>query len=213
MQLCEEYRPREWCDLIGQDKTVRKVSALRRRGLGGRAYWISGASGIGKTSLAYLIARELADDMNIQELDASSLTPARLRDIEADTFTLGLGARSGRVYMVNEAHGLRRDTVRQLLITLERIPAHVAWIFTTTRDGQLSLLADKEDAGPLLSRCVDLPLTNQGLRQVFAKRVREIAQAEDLDGQDFNRYLRLAKDTHNNMRAMLQAVEAGDLLP
>lgn len=47
MQLCEEYRPRQWCDVLGQDKIIRRIDVLRRRGLGGRAYWISGSTGTG----------------------------------------------------------------------------------------------------------------------------------------------------------------------
>jgi DNA polymerase III gamma/tau subunit len=40
--LFEKYRPRQWSEVIGQDKTVRKVDRLAQRGLGGRAYWLSG---------------------------------------------------------------------------------------------------------------------------------------------------------------------------
>ena len=77
--LYEEYRPRCWDDLVGQDKAVRQAKALGKRGYGGRAYWISGASGVGKTTVARLIAAEVADDHYVQELEASALTAARLR--------------------------------------------------------------------------------------------------------------------------------------
>src|SRR5262245_41895365 len=40
MQLTEQYRPRTWTDVAGQDKIVRQVQALAKRGLAGRAYWI-----------------------------------------------------------------------------------------------------------------------------------------------------------------------------
>jgi hypothetical protein len=43
--LFERYRPRTWNEVVGQDKLVAKVNALRPRGLGGRAYWIAGPSG------------------------------------------------------------------------------------------------------------------------------------------------------------------------
>ena len=46
--LFEKYRPRTWADVIGQEKIGRRIDVLRRRGLGGRAYWITGASGTGR---------------------------------------------------------------------------------------------------------------------------------------------------------------------
>ena len=81
-----------------------------------------------------------------------------------------------------------RDIVRRLLRLLKPIPAHVLFVFTTTNDGQDALFEDAlfEDAigaGPLLSRCVRLELARRGLSEPFAERVREIAQAEALDGR------------------------------
>src|SRR3954447_17285380 len=59
--LTEQYQPRTWADVVGQDKIVQRVQALAKRGLAGRAYWISGQSGTGKTTIARLIAQEVAD--------------------------------------------------------------------------------------------------------------------------------------------------------
>ena len=62
MQLCEQYRPSTWSDVIGQEKALAKLDALRRRGLAGRSYWITGPSGTGKTTIARLISQEVATD-------------------------------------------------------------------------------------------------------------------------------------------------------
>ena len=119
------------------------------------------------------------------------------------------GGRGGRAYLINESHGLRKDAIRQLLVLLERLPSHVTIIFTTTKDGQDSLFEDEIDSHPLLSRCIVLTLTNQGLAKPFAARVREIAQLEKLDGQPEAVYVKLAQKCKNNMRSMLQSVESG----
>lgn len=210
--LTETYRPTKWAEVIGQDKAISVLRRMEDKGaLGGRAYWISGQSGTGKTTLGRIIARSLADSHNVHEFDAGQVTGARVAQWVEDQHYSPMGSKCGRVYLVEEAHGLRKDAVRALLLFLEGLRPHTTVVLTTTIDGHSAFEDGNIDAAPLLSRCVLLPLAQRGLCEPFAERVREIAMAEGMDGLPLERYIRLAKSKRNNMRAMLQAVETGEM--
>lgn len=83
MQLHEQYRPKDWSEVVGQDKSLAVLDTLRQRsGLNGRAYFISGASGTGKTTIARLIAAECADSWGVTEIDGSQVNADLLAEIE-----------------------------------------------------------------------------------------------------------------------------------
>jgi replication-associated recombination protein RarA len=206
--LHEQYRPRTWGEVVGQDKALGKLETLRKRGgLAGRAFWISGQSGTGKTTIAKLIAAEVADEYAIVEIDGGQVTADVLGDLERDCKMRPFGR--GCCYIVNESHGLRAPMIRRLLVLLESLPSWVTVVFTTTADGQESLFEDQLDAHPLLSRCTVLALSRRDLAKPFAERLRTIAQAEGLDGQPIEKYVRLLQDCKNNLRAAFGAVETG----
>jgi len=216
MNLSEQYRPRTLPDFIGQPKAVKVVERIAQRGIGGRAFWISGATGIGKTTLAHIIAGMIAQRHSIVEYDSADKFKEADADRLADTMhTYGYLSPTGlygRAWIINEAHGLRRGVVRQLLGILERLPEHCVVIFTTTRDGQDALFEDQIDAHPLLSRCVEIALTNQGLANLIAKHVKAGAQEAGLDGRPLSAYVRLMHDCHNNIRRAWQRVENGEMV-
>ena len=210
--LYERYRPKTLDDVIGQDKAVKTIARLIQNGAGGRCFWISGISGSGKTTLAKIIAGSIADNLYIQEFDsADSLSVSAIDKIEQDMHYFAPG-KGGRCFVVNESHGLRKASIRRLLGLLERIPGHCVFIFTTTKQGEEKLFDDQIDANPLLSRCIKIELTNQGLSKVFAEHCRKIATAENLNGKPIESYIKLAQRCKNNCRMMLQEIESGYML-
>jgi len=210
MQLHEQYRPKDFDDVVGQNRALKKLKTLKRRGLAGRAYWISGKSGTGKTTIGNLIADTVADDWTTYQVDSSTCTMKTIQEI-CRKFSFRTLTADGYAVVVNEAHGLRKDVIRHLLDVLEDVPDNVVWVFTTTCDGQESLFEDHIDSHPLLSRCQVIGLQHN-VRKAFARRVKEIAEAEDLGGKEMIAYEQLAARCKDNMRAMLQEVEAGEMM-
>ncbi len=213
--LCEKYRPQVLGDVIGQPKVVAGVeSILSRGGFGGRKVYLSGSTGVGKSTLAGIIARTVAHPESIIEWDSGELFGmpelARWND---NLGQYGWGGR-GRVLILNECHGLRAAVVRSMLGMLERLPRLACVILTTTNLGE-ALLFDGIDSKPLVDRCLQWKLTNQGLAESFAVRAMEIAKLEGLEsGQPLGAYVKLMQSpkVKNSPRACLEQLDAGCFL-
>ncbi len=215
MMLHEKYRPREWADLVGQDKAVAVARRIiERPGFDRGAFFIdcagSNNSGTGKSSLAWVIASTLADPFFITELPGAKMDKAAVAEIERSAHLCSWSAEKPfRVWIVNEAHAVTQGAVDLLLTFLEALPRHCVVIFTTTRQPDEELFGT--DNGPLYSRCHRIRLTNQGIAEPFARRIKAIAEAEGLDGQPMAKYVALIRQCKNNMRRAIQLIEAGEL--
>ncbi len=210
MKLHEKHRPQTWAQVIGQRRAVDQIDRLRKNGLAGRAYWLCGPSGTGKTTIARLIAKEVAQPFYVEEMDGSKLTATTLDGWDNFLRYRPLQGQSW-VLMINEAHLLPPRIIGQLLTQIDDlITEWQTWIFTTTAIAKTQLFDARLDAGAFLSRCVQLKLGADA--REFAEYVQRVAVAEDLDGAPLAAYEALAAETSCNLREMLQAVETGRMI-
>ena len=212
MQLAERVRPKTLDDVIGQDRAKKRIECLAKNGLGGRGWWINGISGTGKSTIAKIIADKVAGDWH-DEINVGECTVKAICDWERKLRSKPIGG-TGHALICNEAHGLRRDAIRQWLDTLERLPSYACVIFTTTNSAQKDLFEDQVDAHPLMSRCQVLELNSSGpdLELAFACHLRTIAAREGLYGKPITSYVELVRKCRFNLRACLQEVESGVMI-
>ena len=212
--LYEKYRPKTWAELIGNEK-AKSVIAFRREhgGICNEAFWVKGKSGSGKTCIARLIAAEFGDPMQTVEIPGPDLSADRLREVIS---SWGYCTWSGKphVLIVNEAHLLTKLMISRFLDLLEQIGrgdlGRVIVLFTSTLKGD-KLFEEQLDSAPFKSRCIELTTIYQNAAEPFAKRCKEIAMAERMDGKPLEAYIQLAKDCENNFRMMLETISAGGM--
>jgi len=128
-----KYRPQTFKDVIGQSHIVKVLEGAIKLGNISHAYLFSGLRGIGKTSLARILSREIGTSANdLIEMDAASNRGIDdVREIRESVNTLPFESRY-KVYIIDEVHMLTRDAWNAFLKTLEEPPQHVIFILATT---------------------------------------------------------------------------------
>jgi DNA polymerase III subunit gamma/tau len=143
--LYRKYRPKSFDETVGQDHITKTLQKALKSGRISHAYLFTGPRGVGKTSVARILAHEVnglayKDDsihLDIIEIDAASNRRIdEIRDLR-DRVRIAPTSSKYKVYIIDEVHMLTREAFNALLKTLEEPPAHCIFILATTEAHKL----------------------------------------------------------------------------
>ena len=217
--LARKWRPRTFCQLIGQEHINRALSNSLKLNRLHHAYLFTGTRGVGKTSIARLLAKALNCEMGISaepclvcdaclaieqgrfidliEIDGASRT--RVEDTREILENVQYAPTSGRfkIYLIDEVHMLSQHSFNALLKTLEEPPEHVKFLLATTDPQKLPMT--------VLSRCLQFNLKHVQV-DLIAKHLEHILQDEQLT-YDPDSLILLAQAARGSMRDALSLLD------
>ena len=140
LALYRKYRSRSLSDIVGQDQVTNVLKQALKSGRIAHAYLFTGPRGVGKTSIARILAHEInklpyTDDsshLDIIEIDAASNNSVEdIRDLRDKVSLAPVNAKK-KIYIIDEVHMLSKSAFNALLKTLEEPPEHVVFVLATT---------------------------------------------------------------------------------
>ncbi len=138
--LYRKYRSKSLDEIIGQEHITQTLRQALKSGRISHAYLLTGPRGVGKTSVARILAHEINDlpytddsmHIDIIEIDAASNRRIdEIRELRDKVYIAPTSAKY-KVYIIDEVHMLTKEAFNALLKTLEEPPAHVVFILATT---------------------------------------------------------------------------------
>jgi DNA polymerase-3 subunit gamma/tau len=138
--LYRKYRSKSLSEIVGQEHITTTLQHALKEGRISHAYLFTGPRGVGKTSIARILAHEINQlpyedesmHLDIIEIDAASNRRIdEMRELRDKVYVAPTSA-TYKVYIIDEVHMLTKEAFNALLKTLEEPPAHVVFILATT---------------------------------------------------------------------------------
>lgn len=146
LALYRKHRSRSLDDIVGQEHITKTIKNALKHGKISHAYLFTGPRGVGKTSVARILAHEINElpydplktpPVDIIEIDAASNRRIdEIRDLR-EKIHISPTSSKYKVYIVDEVHMLTKEAFNALLKTLEEPPSHVIFILATTESHKL----------------------------------------------------------------------------
>ncbi|MDN6833892.1 MAG: DNA polymerase III subunit gamma/tau, partial [Enterobacterales bacterium] len=217
--LARKWRPQTFSDVVGQEHVLTALANGLSLGRIHHAYLFSGTRGVGKTSIARLLAKGLNCETGITstpcgvcdncreieqgrfvdllEIDAASRTKVEdTRDL-LDNVQYAPARGRFKVYLIDEVHMLSRHSFNALLKTLEEPPPHVKFLLATTDPQKLPVT--------ILSRCLQFHLKALDVEQIRTQ-LEKISTAEGFTAEPRALQL-LARAAEGSMRDALSLTD------
>jgi len=219
--LARKYRPRSFDTLVGQAHVVQALkNALDQKRLH-HAYLFTGTRGVGKTTLARILAKSLNCDKGISsspcgickacteidqgryvdliEVDAASNTQVdNMRDL-LDNAQYAPTQGQFKIYIIDEVHMLSKSAFNAMLKTLEEPPEHVKFILATTDPQKVPVT--------VLSRCLQFNLKQMPSFSI-SEYLEKILKEESIN-YEINAIYLIAKAANGSMRDALSILDQG----
>ena len=203
--LYRAYRPQSFAEVVGQEQVTGPLAEAVARGKVGHAYLFAGSRGLGKTTVARILARELGcTEHDLYEVDAASNNSVEdIRTLSEGVYTLPFES-PYKVYILDEVHMLSKSAWNAFLKTLEEPPAHTIFILATT---ELEKVPET-----VQSRCQVFEFkkpTRKGLAEV----VRKVAEQEgyELAPDAADLIALLASGSYRDALSVLQKTLSGSV--
>ena len=194
--LARKWRPKTFTDLVGQEHVVKALRNALDEGRLHHAYLLTGTRGVGKTTIARILAKSLNCEnavhgepcgqcesctqidsgryVDLLEIDAASNTGIdNIREV-LENAQYAPTAGKYKVYIIDEVHMLSKSAFNAMLKTLEEPPEHVKFILATTDPHKVPIT--------VLSRCLQFVLRNMTTQQV-AEHLAHVLDCENVPYQ------------------------------
>ena len=217
--LARKWRPSNFSEMVGQEHVVRALTTALESERLHHAYLFTGTRGVGKTTVARLIAKslnceegvtatpcgvcascvEIAEGRSVDVLEVDAASRTKVEDTREllDNVQYAPTRSRFKIYLIDEVHMLSNHSFNALLKTLEEPPSHVKFLLATTDPQKLP--------ATVLSRCLQFNLKNMVPAQIIA-HLKHVLSEESVSCDDESLAL-LARGAEGSMRDALSLTD------